>query len=197
MFEIVCVTNRKLCQEDFLTRIEKIARAHPSAILLREKDLPEQEYLCLAKEIIKICKEQDVPCILHTFIYAARMLNCPLHLPATLLQTIEKGQMKGLPAFGVSCHSLDEAKAAESAGASYVTAGHIFETDCKKGLNGRGIAFLSEITSSVNLPVLAIGGIRAENIALVKRAGARGACVMSGAFACEDVNKYFHELRNI
>lgn len=197
MFEIVCVTNRKLCEGDFLKKIEQIAKAKPAAILLREKDLPENEYFALAREVVSVCKEENVPCILHTFIDVARALDCPLHLPAACLKTSELGKLMGIRAFGVSCHSPEEAKRGEAAGARYLTAGHIFETDCKKGLKARGVAFLSEIVSAVNIPVLAIGGIRQENIALVKNAGARGACVMSGAFACGDVNKYFNELKNI
>ena len=45
MSDILCVTNRRLCSEDFLTQLGKIAEARPAGIILREKDLPEEEYM--------------------------------------------------------------------------------------------------------------------------------------------------------
>ena len=66
-------------------------------------------------------------------------------------------------------------------------AGHIYATDCKKGLPPRGLEFLEEICRSVSLPVYAIGGIRLDRKQIEKTlaAGARGVCVMSGAMTCE------------
>ena len=84
---------------------------------------------------------------------------------------------------GASCHSLEEAVEAENLGCTYITAGHIYETDCKKGLPGRGIGFLKKICETVSVPVYAIGGIGAENIQEIKNAGAAGGCIMSGVDA--------------
>ncbi len=64
-------------------------------------------------------------------------------------------------------------------GADFIVAGHIYETDCKKGLPGRGIDFLTSIVEQVDIPVYAIGGIRGSNIDEVASAGASGACQMS------------------
>ena len=68
-------------------------------------------------------------------------------------------------------------------GATQVILGTIFETECKKGLKGRGIEFVREISEycrkNGDIPVYAIGGITPENISLVKEAGARGGCMMS------------------
>ncbi|MEG0250945.1 MAG: thiamine phosphate synthase [Peptostreptococcus sp.] len=81
---------------------------------------------------------------------------------------------------GVSVHSIDEAKRAESLGASYLTFGHIFETDCKKGLEPRGLKLLKELCSSVAIPIYAIGGITPQNAYLAVENGAKGVCIMSG-----------------
>ena len=43
--DILCITNRKLCREDFITRMRKIAAAHPAAVVVREKELLEKEYM--------------------------------------------------------------------------------------------------------------------------------------------------------
>ena len=82
---------------------------------------------------------------------------------------------------------MDDALEAQSLGCTYITAGHVFETDCKKGLPGRGLEFLRDVCAAVDIPVYGIGGIDADNIALVRDAGASGACLMSSLMATEDV----------
>ena len=61
MSDILCVTNRSLCHEDFLQRIRKIAACQPKGIILREKDLSEAAYKALAENVMQICKQNDVP----------------------------------------------------------------------------------------------------------------------------------------
>ena len=79
----------------------------------------------------------------------------------------------------VSVHSFQEAIRAEESSANAILAGHIYETDCKRGLLGRGIDFLTSIIEQVDVPVYAIGGIDEFNIEEVSSAGASGACQMS------------------
>ncbi len=81
---------------------------------------------------------------------------------------------------GTSVHSPEQLQTAEQLGADYVTAGHIFATDCKKGLPPRGTDFLSDICSRTKLPVYAIGGITSDRIPELRQTGAVGACIMSG-----------------
>ena len=82
---------------------------------------------------------------------------------------------------GCSVHSVEDAIEAEKLGASYLTAGHIFATDCKRGLPPRGTGFLKQVCESVNIPVYAIGGIGLDDgkIDRVRECGAAGACIMS------------------
>ena len=179
--DILCITNRKLCKEDFLKRIETIATTHPKAIVLREKDLSEQEYKILAEKVIRICKNYGVPCILHSFTKAAIALHAKaIHMPLPLLRNMTPQEKSYFEIIGASCHSLEEAQEAEKLGCTYITAGHIFLTDCKKGLPGRGLSFLQNICENVSVPVYAIGGISTENIDAVRQTGATGACIMSG-----------------
>ena len=63
--------------------------------------------------------------------------------------------------------------------AAYLTAGHIFQTDCKMGVPPRGIRFLEEICENVSIPVFAIGGVKPGNLHQVQGAKAAGACMMS------------------
>lgn len=179
--EVVCVTNRLICNGDFFDRIEKIAKKKPKAVILREKDLNEENYQLLAKKVLEICNQYDVPCILHSFVKTAREIGCKsIHLPIPVLLELSKEDRSYFTTLGASCHSVEDAIKAEELGCSYIIAGHIFDTDCKKGLPGRGLDFLRNICESVKIPVYAIGGITADNIADVYAAGAKGACVMSG-----------------
>lgn len=186
----ICVTNRTLCRDDFLTRIDHIAKKGVAdAILLREKDLTEREYLELAEKVLSICKSHNRRCILHTYYKAAKELGCKeIHLPLPLLQKMwEEGAKQWFTTVGTSVHSLKQANLAMHLQADYMTAGHIFETDCKKGLPGRGLSFLSKVVCKSEVPVYGIGGISADNAGQIMETGAAGVCIMSG-FMLESMN---------
>ena len=187
MSEILCVTNRHLCREDFLTRMEAIAAAGPAGVILREKDLTPDNYRALAQQVLTICHSHATPCIFHSFPQIALELGADgLHVPLPLLRTLSPAQRRKFPMLGASCHSVEDAQEAERLGCTYITAGHIFATDCKKGLPPRGLAFLQKVCGSVQIPVWAIGGIEPGNFPLVMASGAQGGCVMSGFMACSE-----------
>lgn len=191
MSEILVFTNRTLCQEEFITRIEKLAKAHPNGIVLREKDCSEEAYKLLALEVLDICKKYEVTCILHNFVEVARELHeKKIHLPLPVLRALSKREREEFLVLGASCHSVSDAIEAEQLGCTYITAGHIFDTDCKKDLPGRGLEFLEQICQSVSIPVYAIGGIDSKYMTLIRNAGAKGACVMSEAMKCKNVMEY-------
>lgn len=196
MSDILCVTNRNLCEGDFLQRIEKIAANYPKGIILREKDLSEEAYKELAEKVLNICETYTVPCMLHSFVDAAVELGAKnIHLPLHILREMDEGKKQKFKTIGASCHSVAEAQEAERLGCSYITAGHVFVTDCKKGLAPRGLDFLKSVMESVSIPVYAIGGIGRENIEAVRKTGAKGACIMSGLMQCEDVEGFLKELK--
>ncbi len=134
---------------------------------MREKDLTEKEYKDLAEKVLAICKEYQVPCILHTFYQVAMELPCDgLHLPLPLLREVTAGKSASgrwrekFAKLGTSVHSVEEAIEAEKLGATYITAGHVYATDCKKGLPPRGLLFLREVCEAVDISVYGIGGIK-------------------------------------
>ena len=188
MCKIICVTNRKLCA-DFLGRVKEITQSG-AEMILREKDLSESEYEDLAAEIIKI----NPAVTLHTHIGAAIRTGCKkIHLPMPILREKYK-ELTDFNVIGASVHSPEEAAEAQSLGASYVTAGHIFATDCKKGVPPRGLDFLKNVCAAVKIPVYAIGGITPETAASAVSAGADGICVMSGLMTCENARAYISDL---
>lgn len=174
-------------------RIEKIAKAHPAAIVLREKDLSPEEYGKLAKSVSEICKKHNTYCIFHAFADVARDMGVDaIHLPITMLKSLSEGERKSFVTLGASCHSVEDAVLAERLGCTYITAGHVFETDCKRGLPPRGLEFLREVCNSISIPVYAIGGINQNNYTSAIDAGAKAVCVMSGAMTCSEPQIYFN-----
>jgi thiamine-phosphate pyrophosphorylase len=201
MFKIIAVTNRRLCKNSgeagaFLARIEALAAAGIDALILREKDLSPQEYEALARQAAAVCARHKVPFILHSFAEVARTLGCArLHLSGeafsrgTAVQgTAAIPSIAAMPgiAWGVSVHSAAEARNAEDQGAAWLIAGHVFPTDCKKGLEARGLDFLATVAGAVKVPVYGIGGITEDNIALLPQTGAAGVCLMSSLMETED-----------
>ena len=183
MFKVICVTQMSAA-EDFFTRLEEICAAGIDRVILREKSLTEAEYEALGQRVMNICAKYGTALSLHTFTNAAKRLDSKaIHLS---FPDFTSGKGEGFETVGVSVHSLSEAKLAEKSGASYITAGHIFPTDCKKDLPPRGTDFLREICQNVHIPVYAIGGITPENAPLVNAAGASGVCLMSGLMKAKE-----------
>ncbi len=194
MSDIICVTARNLCEDDLLQQLEKIAAASPDRIILREKDLSERDYRILAEEVINICRKYDTTLMLHYYWRTAIELGWKnIHLPLHILRELSKDEKESFECIGVSCHSVDDAVEAQKLGANYITAGHIFATDCKKGLAPRGLDFLRNVCESVHIPVYAIGGISPDNIGLVRECGAAGGCAMSGFMKCKSPLEYIRK----
>lgn len=153
----------------------------PYALILREKDLSEAEYEKLAESVKCLCDQSKTQLILHSFPDVARKLGISaIHMPLAAFAAMSEEQKALYAIRGASVHSVEDALLAQRAGATYVTAGHIFVTDCKKGLPGRGLEFLKNVCEAVDIPVYAIGGIDETNAGLCIEAGADGVCMMSG-----------------
>ena len=190
MAELICVTQRSLCSDDFLERIRRLAQAQPQAVLLREKDLGEADYEVLARQVQERCAPWGVRLIVRRYAGVARRLGLrQVHLSMAELRQAEPEALAGLQT-GISVHSVAEAVEAQHLGAAYLIAGHIYATDCKKELAPRGLDFLREVCQSVKLPVFAIGGVKAVRIPELLACGAAGCCVMSGAMQCASPEAY-------
>ena len=191
------ITNRKLCENENLEKqIEKIFSAYKRKIILedfevvaltlREKDLYKNEYLKLVEKIYPICQKYRIDLILHQNYdlnldekYNIGGIHLSYDSFKSLNKNIREGLIKKYKKIGVSIHSIDEAKEVEMLGATYIVAGHIFETDCKKDLEPRGLKFIQELSLILTIPIFAIGGINQENSNLVINSGAFGVCMMS------------------
>ena len=191
------ISNRKLCENENLEKqIEKIFSAYKRKIILedfeivaltlREKDFNKNEYLNLVKKIYPICEKYRIDLILHQNYdlnldkkYKIEGIHLSYDNFKSLNKNIREELIKKYKRIGVSIHSLEEAREVESLGASYIVAGHIFETDCKKGLESRGLKFVENLSSILTIPIFAIGGIDEKNSQFVIDSGAFGVCMMS------------------
>ena len=191
------ISNRKLCENENLEKqIEKIFSAYEKKMILenfeivsltlREKDLNKNEYLKLIEKVYPICQKYKINLILHQNYdlnlddkYNIEGIHLSYDIFKSLNENIKAELIKKYKRIGVSVHSLEEAKEVENLGASYVVAGHIFETDCKKGLEPRGLNFIKDISSTLTIPIFAIGGIDEKNSLSVIDSGAFGICMMS------------------
>ena len=191
------ISNRKLCENENLEKqIKKIFLAYEKKIILknfdivaltlREKDLNKNEYLKLIEKIYPICQKYKINLILHQNYdlnlddkYKIDGIHLSYNIFKSLNENIKAELIKKYKRIGVSIHSLNEAKEVESLGASYVVAGHIFETDCKKGLEPRGLKFIEDLSSALTIPIFAIGGIDEKNSLSVINNGAFSICMMS------------------
>ena len=191
------ISNRKLCENENLEKqIEKIFSAYERKIILknfdivaltlREKDLNKNEYLKLIEKVYPICQKYKINLILHQNYdlnlddkYKIDGIHLSYNIFKSLNENIKAELIKKYKRIGVSVHSLNEAKEVENLGASYVIAGHIFETDCKKGLEPRGLKFIEDLSSALSIPIFAIGGIDEKNSLSVINNGAFSICMMS------------------
>lgn len=193
MCKVAVVTNRHLCREDFLVRIERLAAGGADRIILREKDMTADAYERLAERVLRICETYHTECILHTFTEVCRRLSHPrIHLPLPVMRSVK--QKDTWQTVGVSVHSIEEAREVQSRGVDYITAGHIFETDCKRGLAGRGTDFLKCVCDGSRIPVWAIGGISEETVGRLSGIGIEGVCIMSSAMTTDEPHRLLAEL---
>ena len=181
MCKLIAVSNRALCNDNFVERIRKISELG-IPVILREKDLSENEYYRL------LCSVNVPEITAHTYAGAAQRFGCRrIHMPLPALERVDVSDFESV---GASVHSVEQALRAVRLGATYLTAGHIFATDCKKGLPPRGVNLIKEIKSAVDIPVYAIGGITPRNAGEAINAGADGVCVMSGFMTCDNIEEY-------
>ena len=180
-FILTAVTDSSLLPAgvSLLDRVRILCELGVRRIVLREKELSPSEYAPLAEQFVRICRENNtIPVISHH-------IETANDLGVREVQ-VSIGELRENPSVVnefrrvcVSIHSVDEAIEAESLGASSVTAGHVFDTECKKGTPGRGLEFLKGVIDRVNIPVYAIGGMDLGVIDQVYDTGASGVCLMS------------------
>lgn len=197
---VIGITNRKLCR-DFFDQIKKISESNLDFLIIREKDLSSEELMILVLKVKEELKNTNIRIILNSNIDIAKKSNVDgiqlsfndfINISNRLCtgRAINSKEMvdnfyfsgnkyKIYKMIGVSIHSCEEGIQAAKLGADYVIYGHVFETDCKKGLPPRGIKEIEALSKKINIPIIGIGGINQDNYKKVLDAGASGIAIMS------------------
>ncbi len=171
--------------DDLLVRIESAAVAGVDWIQIREKDLSARELLELARRAIALTRQEAnsrTRVIVNDRLDVAIAAGAAgVHLGgdsipvAEAVQWCRAGNAPSDFMVGTSCHDVQAAIAAERAGGNYIFFGPIYETPAKMKFGApQGVDRLAEVCRSVQIPVLAIGGIDEKNAGTCVRAGAEG-----------------------
>lgn len=181
------VTDRRLSGLSHAEQVRRLAAAGATLIQLREKHLPAGEFYKEAVKAVAAAREAGVILLINDRVDIAKMTGADgVHLGRDDLPPDAARELLGRDAIiGLSTHSITEATAAAREPVDYIAFGPIFPTDTKPDTEPVvGLAQLAEIRNALpNIPLVAIGGINAENIAAVIEAGADTAAVISSAVA--------------
>ena len=171
--------------------VESVLRNGATFLQIREKDLAQDAFEAEAERLKTLCAQHGVPFVVNDSVEIA--LQCDADGVHVGQSDIKGRNIRSIigpdKILGISAGTVEEAVAAESAGADYIGVGAIFTTSTKKNARSMTMEQLKEIVSSVSIPVVAIGGISAENILQLRGSGVDGVAVVSAIFAAEDPGK--------
>lgn len=168
--------------------VEEALKAGVTFVQLREKHASYDEMVDLAKKIKALTDRYNVPFVIDDNIEVAKAVDADgVHIGQSDTEAKKARQMLGNnKIIGVSASNVKEAVEAEKNGADYIGIGAMFPTDTKKDHRDLTFEEAKKITSSVNIPVVAIGGINSKNIMELKGTGVDGVAVVSAIFASND-----------
>ncbi len=187
--DFVLITNRKVSETKLTDIIEQAIEGGVGTVQLREKDLSTVDLYSLAKEIQEITEKKDVNLIINDRVDIAIAVNADgVHLG---WQSLEIGLVRSMigrnKLIGFSAHSLEEAERAENSGADYVSISPIFDTANKDYfLKPLGVDEIRRIKAQIDIPVIALGGIKENNICDILGTGADGIAVISAIAKSEN-----------
>ncbi len=194
------VTDRRWLGEKTLwDGVEEAIRGGVTLVQLREKEIPSREYFELAQRVKEVTDRHDIPLIINNRIDIALAIDAHgVHLgPEDLPVPIARKLLGNGKIIGSSAASVDEALLLQAQGADYLGVGAIFPTATKRGTEKVGLEDLRGIKSAVHIPVVAIGGIKAENAKSVIETGVDGVAVVSAIMDQTDIREAARQLLSL
>ncbi|MDD2221250.1 MAG: thiamine phosphate synthase [Clostridia bacterium] len=197
--ELYGISDRKtLDLTEFIDQTEQALKGGLTCFQLREKKLPNFELVMLASLLKPLCDSYNCPLIINDNIAAAIMCDAGgVHIGQ------EDGDIKQIRSqlgddkiLGVSAQTVEQAKAAEAAGADYLGVGAVFATTTKEDAANVSLDELQAICDNVSIPVVAIGGITKDNLSMLAGSGIDGIAVSSAIFLAADPQIAAEELKN-
>lgn len=200
-YSLYLVTDRSLLQEgvDLEKAVEQSILGGSTMVQLREKNVSTLDFYNIAKKIKAVTDKYNIPLIINDRLDIALSVDATgLHvgqsdMPAAVARKI-LGDKKIL---GVSASSLQEAITAEKDGADYIGAGAVFTTGTKKDAQYVSVDTLNKIKQTVNIPVVAIGGINENTVNMLKGTHIDGIAVISAIIAKNDIKKASENLKKL
>jgi len=192
MLLLYAVTDRAwVGRQTFLEQIEAALKGGATIIQLREKNLDEERFVALAIEVRDLCRKYHVPLIINDNVEVALKSGADgVHVGIEDAPVEEIRRRVGADfIIGATCKTVEQAKAAEAAGADYMGVGAVFPSPTKTAAVRITNAQLREIIARVSIPAVAIGGISYDNVCEIKGSGVSGVAVVSAIFAAEDIEK--------
>lgn len=164
---------------------------------IREKDLEPGRFAQEAEELRQLCQRRNVPFVVNDSVEIA--LSCGsdgVHVGQSDLRGRDIRALIGPDRIlGISAGTVAEAKAAQEAGADYIGVGAVFGTSTKKDARNLTVEALRDIVRAVSIPVVAIGGVTAQNLPTLAGTGIAGAAVVSAIFSQSDLTAAARTLR--
>jgi thiamine-phosphate pyrophosphorylase len=194
------VTDRRwLGERTFGDSVEEAILGGVTIIQLREKEISSREYLELAQTLKTVTDRHDIPLIINDRIDIALAIDADgVHLgPDDLPIPIARKLLGDDKIIGCSAASVEEALLFQVQGADYLGVGAVFPTATKRGTEKVGLEDLRGIKSAVHIPVVAIGGIKAENAKPVMETGVDGVAVVSAIMNQTDIREAARQLLSL
>ena len=184
---------------DLLTAIEQAILGGVTLVQLREKNLTSLELYNTALQVKRITDAYDVPLIINDRLDIMMAVDAAgVHLgQKDLPARIARNLIGSNKILGISTATVEEAILAQQEGADYIGVGALFGTATKDNTRPVTVELLKQIKESVSIPVVAIGGIKASNVALLKPANIDGVAVVSDILAKEYIKSAAQEIRKL
>lgn len=168
--------------------VETLLKAGVTCVQLREKEAEDAFILQEAQELNALCRRYGVPFLVNDRPDLAQTVGADgVHVGREDTGLTEARKQLGVnAALGGSAHTVEEALAAQAAGADYLGCGAVFGSGTKHNVRQMSLETLTAICQAVDIPVVAIGGVNLDNLSLLAGTGIAGVAVISGLFAPED-----------
>ena len=170
-------------------QIEKALQGGVTCLQLREKNLTEDEFIKEAVKVKEQCLRYNVPLIINDNADVAIKSGADgvhVGIEDTPVDELRKKLPKGF-IIGATAKTVEQAKAAEKAGADYIGVGAVFPSPTKANAIRITHKELHEICSAVSIPSVAIGGISYDNMDELKGGGMDGVALVSAIFSADDI----------
>lgn len=193
------VTDKSDDVEKFLRTIEEAIKGGVSVVQIREKTADTLDFYNLALKVKRITTQYNVPLIINDRVDVALAIDADgVHVGQSDMPCDVTRKLVGPDKIvGVSAATIEEAKKAEKDGADYIGTGAVFPTATKDDAPKITKKDLKEIVDSINIPVVAIGGINLDNAHELTDTGIKGLSVVSAIMSSDDPKKSSEKLLNI